>query len=914
MRWRLVTLLLACLIVACHGAPPEIVSDAGAPRDASVDSPRTLPADVLPGTRALIEHRAAQIAARRKTSSTGRPADPRVIGCMGKSSKWKDLKACLSQAPLPTIDAGVRLAFTSSPVPESNTSWLVPHWEWNVSTGSNDNTCVDAGHPCHDEGEILRRWGTRTPVLLQATELVNQVNDATEVVLIDPVIGPGGSITYIAPKTTVLTGTLGTTTAKDRTRGGSGTFSCPSATLCPYLQTTWTGISSTHAGDMIINSTHPGVAWVHKVVGTTAIITQPFVENVPTFATFPAEVDSWTTGDAFTLVTPKQTQIGSINPTVATGDSGGDAYFCFVGNVWATDQSGSPGNTYANISRLCRVTESRIDAYYTPASVSGGFDGAIQNSWMPTIGELLNIGGIQGGAVGNGVTGGAITFSGIADGDIIFDANVIIEQGSSNVANIIGYVSFNDVSASGGVQVDGDIAIVGDAYGGNGVVYGKALFSQVSTTASFAYLDTVANTFLGSQSLQCQLAAFANAVDRTVNPEQWYGPRALTVAALGTSVASGGFGDAAYCDSGASFHRLAQSSAAPADLCPEAGAFMTGKVAGPCGIPAGGSGGAVSSVTGSGPGIAVIPTTGNALVFNLGVTSAVAGAGISVSGASGAVTISNAGVRSLTAGTGIGLSGSTGAVTISNTGASFSAGGDLSGSTSSQQVTALTGSSGTLDIRTSVAHLSFDDRGASFNDFIDNGAKGSDTPTQTLTIEGQNCFSGASSNTRGGQINIQAGSAPTGASPSTIQMAGSDNVGSTGAGLISILTGVNGGAGLAELQIGAGSIGGSGAAGKPWSWTPTNISVSGGSTTLSAAQYVHPLINVAGTLVSNETIIFPNIPGYWLVNLGPLNLVTFTVTFQSGAALTGGLAPAAVTATKDVFGLVTGGSDTIAIQ
>ncbi len=56
-----------------------------------------------------------------------------------------------------------------------------------------------------------------------------------------------------------------------------------------------------------------------------------------------------------------------------------------------------------------------------------------------------------------------------------------------------------------------------------------------------------------------------------------------------------------------------------------------------CGVPSG----AVTSVSGSGAGISVAPTTGAVVVSNTGVTSAVAGTDISVSGATGAVTIND---------------------------------------------------------------------------------------------------------------------------------------------------------------------------------------------------------------------------------------------------------------------------------
>ena len=78
--------------------------------------------------------------------------------------------------------------------------------------------------------------------------------------------------------------------------------------------------------------------------------------------------------------------------------------------------------------------------------------------------------------------------------------------------------------------------------------------------------------------------------------------------------------------------------------------------------------GLVNSVTGSGAGISVSPTTGAVIVSNTGVTSAVAGTGIGVSAGTGAVTFSNTGVTSIVAGSNISISGATGAVTITATG------------------------------------------------------------------------------------------------------------------------------------------------------------------------------------------------------------------------------------------------------
>lgn len=563
MRWRLLTLAALVAALGCHSRPSE-PSDAGAGESAAPSRPwppPPLPADSGAALFAMRAQRQAQIHARlNRPSAKGKPANDQVLACMRNAKDWDDLHGCLSSVAAP--DAGA-LKFASgavpSPVPPAQTSWLIPHWEWNASTGSNKNTGVDSAHPLHDEMEILSRWQTANPILLQGTAVVSQVDDATESTIFDPIIGPGGSFSVLPATTTVFSGTLGTVTAKDRTRVMTA---CPDAS-CPFLQATWTGISTAQQGLLIVNSTHPGVAWVHDVVGSTAILTQPFAANVPAFATFPAEVDTWTIGDSFTLVRPSQLRIGSFNPTIATGDVSGDSYFAFLGRGWVTDPSGTPGNSYVNISRLVRIAESRIDAYYSPSSTSGGFDGTIQNSWLPGL-NALNAVDLQGGGYGSFGGSGATTFSGIVDGDAIFDSNLIVQQNVLNVSNVVGYVGFNGVVHAGGIQLEGDTAIVGDAYGGNGVVYGQYQLTAYNTTASVGYFSTAVATFLGAPLLTCQLSAFANAVDRTLDYEHWIPARALTPALLDLSVAAGGFGGSAYCDSGSTFHNLTQTTAAPA--------------------------------------------------------------------------------------------------------------------------------------------------------------------------------------------------------------------------------------------------------------------------------------------------------------------------------------------------------------
>ena len=102
----------------------------------------------------------------------------------------------------------------------------------------------------------------------------------------------------------------------------------------------------------------------------------------------------------------------------------------------------------------------------------------------------------------------------------------------------------------------------------------------------------------------------------------------------------------------------------------------------------------VTSVSGTGSGISVTPTTGAVVVSNTGVTSNVAGTGITVSGATGAVTITNNGVVSFSAGT-TGLTpntATTGAVTLAGTLAAGSGGtGTTTAPTAGQLLVGVTG-------------------------------------------------------------------------------------------------------------------------------------------------------------------------------------------------------------------------------
>jgi hypothetical protein len=98
---------------------------------------------------------------------------------------------------------------------------------------------------------------------------------------------------------------------------------------------------------------------------------------------------------------------------------------------------------------------------------------------------------------------------------------------------------------------------------------------------------------------------------------------------------------------------------------------------------------------------------------------------------------------------------------------------------------------------------------------------------------------------------------------------------------------------------------------------PANVQitgVTGGTLTITAAQYMLPLIRLSGTLTSALTVVFPNQAGKWEVSISQLAGigVTNTVTFKSGTATTTALT--SLLSTSQVPTIYTYGSNTIDIN
>jgi len=219
---------------------------------------------------------------------------------------------------------------------------------------------------------------------------------------------------------------------------------------------------------------------------------------------------------------------------------------------------------------------------------------------------------------------------------------------------------------------------------------------------------------------------------------------------------------------------------------------------------------------------------------------------------------------------------------------------------------------------------------------ITTGARAAGAAPLTLTAGAG--AGGASSSVAGGALALNGGAAAVATSGTAAGTAGGPASLTGGPGAAGLGTNQNGGNG-ANVTIGSGAGGaatGSGTAGAPGTViinvgttavtsygllgvgdVPSNVTVSGitgGTTTLSSAQYAARILRLSGTLTSASIVVFPNATGMWLVDIGGLAGVSGvnTLTFQSGTQTT--TAITALVTNSNILLISTYGSNTISMN
>lgn len=166
----------------------------------------------------------------------------------------------------------------------------------------------------------------------------------------------------------------------------------------------------------------------------------------------------------------------------------------------------------------------------------------------------------------------------------------------------------------------------------------------------------------------------------------------------------------------------------------------------------------------------------------------------------------------------------------------------------------------------------------------------------------------------GGAANVTSGAGAAGLGGTSAGGAGGNIVVNTGAGGAAAGAGTAGLAGVIQLQNASTTVLSVGSGGVGLTPASSSVAITGGTTTLSAAQYLTPIVRLSGTLVSAETVVFPNSAGIWFVDVSALLGigVTNTLTFQSGSATTTPLS--SIAATSSIYMISTYGGNTISLN
>jgi hypothetical protein len=217
------------------------------------------------------------------------------------------------------------------------------------------------------------------PRLAQSTTVtfLSSQSTATDPVYLSPAIE--GTASYIVVQgvlgaaQAVCTTTLGTITAKNRATP-------------QLLKTTFASCAGAAIGQIVVDTTHPSVAWIYSSGGGGAWnMTQPVTPNSPSasIATTPTLVN-WTngtnSGDAVTVYTPVNVNIVSALPTLAQTDQAtfANGLFLYRLNAWTINGS---GNDNMNLNGNVQIMESRAQRTVVTVGLSNATAGAY-NSFL----------------------------------------------------------------------------------------------------------------------------------------------------------------------------------------------------------------------------------------------------------------------------------------------------------------------------------------------------------------------------------------------------------------------------------------------------------------------------------------------------------------------------------------------------
>jgi hypothetical protein len=265
---------------------------------------------------------------------------------------------------------GQNLSAAGTPLP---LSWGEPSWfvdPANVTGAAADtNTCTTNAQPCLSYQGIAAKWGTYSPRLRQNTSItfLSSHADDTDPVYFSPLIEHGAFVSIqgvLGPAQQVAAGTLSNVVPKNRSTGRLLTATLPAGAA---------------PGQLVVNTTHPGRAWVYRsAAGASWFLSQPYVPT-PLGASFDrGENDGWTDGDSITLFRPVDVNLAEVAPVLVDPIGLGDNL-----NIYQLTAFTPPGEAISQLT----ITSS-INVFFLESSIQRVLDYMPSDTSVST--EILN--------------------------------------------------------------------------------------------------------------------------------------------------------------------------------------------------------------------------------------------------------------------------------------------------------------------------------------------------------------------------------------------------------------------------------------------------------------------------------------------------------------------------------------------
>jgi hypothetical protein len=576
MRKLSILILLAVVAIACRKHNSAITTPLV---DAGKTVMRELPANLggIPDNiRKYLEQRKPKPLPKQKVP-TKRETDPRVTACVesakaDKNANKDSLMSCLQAIKFPIkglpdagtvsekVDAG---HLFGGPVRPVNPCPALAIFDWHVSpTGNNNNTCVDAAHPCLDEAEIQSRYGCGAgPVTSAALNSVTwhlhgdmpysssfEMNPS-----LLPGIGGGGFIVE-CDTTIIASGVLSGVVPKNHSTDQA-------------LNANLGAGAASYYGMQIVNTTagKTSQAWVDRTIpgadgGATnvALITQPISGPTTAIGSGPYltidEVDTWANGDTYNIVRPGKFYMNAMYTTFQTFEGEGNypffGYMPEVINCWLADDTGNglqatlKGVNFIH-SRVDMILKTTIGAfkdsflYMGPAAMT---EPIVYAGMMSS--QFTNVGYIVVTSTSSEQQGGWWFDDAIVHGILVLNP-----AGSTTIDDNGIYCDNNFAGGSGSLQ---DFGLVFPLNAPSPYIYGNCLIQQFQN-GYFSYLTTSPSSpssqiFGPGVVLAIQEQnGYAITLDKTHNPMvSWLRP--FNATQLFTNVELGGFGGIALPD------------------------------------------------------------------------------------------------------------------------------------------------------------------------------------------------------------------------------------------------------------------------------------------------------------------------------------------------------------------------------